>query len=163
MAGTENLKTPIVIAVIIVLSTIPIGMYSVVEHSFIENVEYVTFSILAFVVEFMNIIAGLLILFGSILLVSRYVTRKLKSPTIPFEGIAPRLTFLTLGLEIFIGAEIINTATTRTLDDFLLLSLTIVTRGLIGLILYLEKKWCANECENHAAQCTTPEKAVPET
>jgi len=87
-----------------------------------------------------NLIAGFLVLFGSVLLVARYVRTKLESPTIPFEGTTPRLTFLTLGLEMFIGAEIINTATTRTLEDFLLLSLTIATRGLIGLILYLEKK-----------------------
>ena len=149
VAGTENLKIPLIIAVIVVLSTIPLGVYSFAEESLVLIFEQMTFSILSLVVEFMNIIAGLLILFGSVLLVSRYVSRKLKSPTVPFEGIAPRLTFLTLGLEIFIGAEIINTATTRTLDDFLLLSLTIVTRGLIGLILYLEKKWCAHECSNH--------------
>ena len=88
----------------------------------------------------MNLIAGFLVLFGSVLLVARYVLTKLESLTIPFEGTTPRLTFHTLGLEIFIGAEIINTATTRTLEDFLLLSLTIATRGLIGLILYLDKK-----------------------
>jgi uncharacterized membrane protein len=158
MAGTENLKTPLVIAVIVVFVTIPIGLYSMVEQSIILDFELVAFSILSLVVEFMNIIAGLLILFGSVLLVSRYVNRKLKSPTVPFQGIAPRLTFLTLGLEIFIGAEIINTATTRTLDDFLLLSLTIVTRGLIGLILYLEKKWCAHECSNHTKICTSPDE-----
>jgi uncharacterized membrane protein len=57
----------------------------------------------------------------------------------------PRLTFLTSGLEFFIGAEIINTAITRTFEGFLFISLTIITRGLIGLILYLEKKWCAQE------------------
>jgi uncharacterized membrane protein len=144
LAGTENLKKPIILAIIVIMSTIPVGLYTLVDHSFMTNFEHLVFSILALVVEFMNIIAGFLILFGSILLVTRYVSRKLQSPTVPFEGITPRLTFLTLGLEIFIGAEIINTATTRTLDDFLLLYLTIATRGVIGLILYLEKKWCAH-------------------
>jgi uncharacterized membrane protein len=100
--------------VVVVLSTIPLGVYCFAEQTLVLVFEQMTFSILSLVVEFMNIIAGLLILFGSVLLVSRYVNRKLKSPTIPFQGIAPRLTFLTLGLEIFIGAEIINTATTRT-------------------------------------------------
>ena len=144
LAGTENLKKPIILAIIVILSTIPVGLYTLVDHSFTTNFEQLVFSILALVVEFMNIIAGFLILFGSVLLVTRYVSRKLQSPTVPFGGITPRLTFLTLGLEIFIGAEIINTATTRTLDDFLLLCLTIATRGVIGLILYLEKKWCAH-------------------
>lgn len=147
MEKKQTIKIPILIAAIIIFSTIPLSLYGLVEHTFIPNFEHLVFSILLLVVELMNIVAGFLILFGSILLVARYVRRKLQSPTLPFEGIAPRLTFLTLGLEIFIGAEIINTAITRTLDDFLLLSLTIVTRGLIGLILYLEKKWCANECE----------------
>lgn len=116
-------------------------MYGLVSHGFILDLEYLLFSILGLVVEFMNLIGGFLILFGSVLLVSRYMRAKLKAPDIPFKGTSPRFTFLTLGLEIFIGAEIINTAITRTLDDFLLLSLTIATRGLIGLILYLEKKW----------------------
>ena len=89
-----------------------------------------------FTAEFMNIIGGFLILFGSVLLVSRYVSAKLKDPNVPFNGVAPRLTFLTLGLEIFIGAEIINSAITRTMDDFLLLGLTIGVRSLIGFVLH---------------------------
>ncbi|MFC1487148.1 DUF1622 domain-containing protein [Thermoproteota archaeon] len=140
MTKYETKKMPILIALIMIISTVPLGLYALEQHDFILNIEHLSFSILGLVVEFMNLIAGFLVLFGSVLLVARYVRTKLESPTIPFEGTTPRLTFLTLGLEIFIGAEIINTATTRTLEDFLLLSLTIATRGLIGLILYLEKK-----------------------
>ena len=140
MTKYETKKMPILIALIMIISTVPLGLYALEQHDFILNIEHLSFSILGLVVEFMNLIAGFLVLFGSVLLVARYVRTKLKSLTIPFEGTTPRLTFLTLGLEIFIGAEIINTATTRTLEDFLLLSLTIATRGLIGLILYLEKK-----------------------
>jgi uncharacterized membrane protein len=127
------------------VSTIPLGLYALIENEIILNIEQISFSILGLVVEFMNIIAGFLVLFGSVLLVARYVSTKLESPAVTFEGTTPRLTFLTLSLEIFIGAEIINTATTRTLEDFLLLSLTIATRGLIGLILYLEKKSSSHE------------------
>ena len=140
MTKYEAKKMPILIALIMIGSTVPLGLYALVQHDFILNIEHLSFSIRELVVEIMNLIAGFLVLFGSVLLVARYVRTKLESPTIPFEGTTPRLTFLTLGLEIFIGAEIINTATTRTLEDFLLLSLTIATRGLIGLILYLEKK-----------------------
>lgn len=131
----------IVAAVIIILSSIILGMYGLVQPEFILDIEHLFSSILALVVEFMNIIGGFLILFGAVLLVSRYVRVKVKAPYVPFRGSKSRFTFLTLGLEIFIGAEIINTAITRTLDDFMLLSLTIASRGLIGLILYFEKKW----------------------
>lgn len=143
--ASENNKKPILVAVIVILVTVSLSIYSLAQHHFLLDVEHLIYSILKLVVEFMNVIAGFLILFGSVLLVFRYIGTKLKAPDVPFEGVSPRLTFLTLGLEIFIGAEIINTATTRTLDDFLLLSLTIVTRGLIGLVLYLEKKWGSHE------------------
>ncbi len=145
MAQFENIKKSIVGAIIIIALIILLNIYGLVEHELILNIEHLFFSILATVVEFMNLLGGFLILFGSILLISRYVRTKVKAPNVPFCGESPRFTFLTVGLEIFIGAEIINTAITRTLDDFLLLSLTIVTRGLIGLILYLEKKWGSNE------------------
>ena len=103
---------------------------------------------LAIVVAFLYLLGAMFLLFGSILVVSRYIKAKLRSPYRPF-GTPPRVTFLTLGLEIFIGAEIINTATKRTMDDFLLLSLTILTRGLIGLILYLERKWESQEMNSN--------------
>ena len=140
-----NTKKSILTAVIIILSIIILSTYNLSHHDLLLDIEHLFFSILTLVVEFMNLIGGFLILFGSVLLVSRYVSSKMESPKTPFSGTSPRFTFLTLGLEIFIGAEIINTAITRTLDDFLLLSLTIVTRGLIGLILYLEKKWVSME------------------
>ena len=133
----------IVVAGIIILSAIGFSILGLVHHEFILEVEHLIFSILGLVVEFMNLIGGFLILFGSVLLVSRYVRTKMKAPDVPFSGSSPRFTFLTLGLEIFIGAEIINTAVTRTIEGFLLLSLTIAVRGLIGLILYLEKRACS--------------------
>jgi hypothetical protein len=44
-------------------------------------------------------------------------------------------------LEIFIGAEIIRTVVVRTPEEFALLILVIVSRGLFSLILYLERRW----------------------
>ena len=145
MTLLENTGKSIIISVIIILSAVLFSVIGLIEHEFIQNVEHLIFSILGLVVEFMNLIGGFLILFGSLLLVSRYVRTKMKAPDVPFSGSSPRFTFLTLGLEIFIGAEIINTAVTRTIEGFLLLSLTIAVRGLIGLILYLEKRACAHE------------------
>jgi hypothetical membrane protein len=49
--------------------------------------------------------------------------------------------YLTLSLEFFIGAEIIKTVVTRTYEEFSLLILVIISRGLFSLILYLERRW----------------------
>lgn len=141
--GTCESKTntwAIILIVVIITALIIIGLFGVNKDLFIPVAEDILTAILTLTVTFLNLLGGMLILFGSILVAARYVLKKIKSPCKPF-GAAPRVTFLTLGLEIFIGAEIINTATTRTMEDFLLLSLTIATRGLIGLILYLEKRW----------------------
>jgi uncharacterized membrane protein len=140
----ETNNWAIVLVGIIITALIIIGLFGVNKDLFIPVAEDILTAILTLTVTFLNLLGGMLILFGSILVAARYVLRKLKTPCKPF-GAAPRVTFLTLGLEIFIGAEIINTATTRTMDDFLLLSLTIGTRGLIGLILYLEKRWGSME------------------
>jgi uncharacterized membrane protein len=131
---------------ILITSVIIIAVFGTSKDLFIPVAEDILVAVLAIVVIFLYLIGGTLILLGSILVAARYIKVKLISPCRPF-GAAPRVTFLTLGLEIFIGAEIINTATTRTMDDFLLLSLTIITRGLIGLILYLEKRWGSQEEE----------------
>ena len=155
----ENIKKSILTASILILLTITISLIGLVKPEIILDIEHLFYSILALVVEIMNILGGFLILFGSVLLVSRYVRSKIKAPDVPFCGVSPRFTFLTFGLEIFIGAEIINTAITRTLDDFLLLSLTIVTRGLIGFLLYMERKWGSNECDANTKEKCSPENA----
>lgn len=141
----SNWAIALVGSIIIAISLISI--FGVNNDLFVPLAEDILTAVLTLTVIFLNILGGTLILFGSILVAARYILRKLKSPCKPF-GAAPRVTFLTLGLEIFIGAEIINTATIRTMDSFLLLSLTIVTRGLIGLILILEKRWGSLEEES---------------
>ena len=138
----------IVLVAIIATSVIILALFSPSKDHFMPIIEDMLVFELSMVVTILNLIGGTLILFGSVLAVSRYVLVKLKNPCKPFGDVAPQVTFLTLGLEIFIGAEIINTATTRTIDDFLLLSLTIATRGLIGLILYLEKRWMGHSKKN---------------
>ena len=137
----SNLK-PIAIVVSIIIATIPLSIYGLLNNDFVENFEHVIFLMFGFTVEIMNLIGAFLIVFGSVLLVARYVSAKVEDPNNPFNGATPRLTFLTLGLEIFIGAEIINSAITRTVDDFLLLALTIGVRAVIGLVLHFERKSC---------------------
>jgi uncharacterized membrane protein len=49
--------------------------------------------------------------------------------------------YLTLSLEVFIGAEIVKAAIALKPEDFYLLILVIISRGLFSLILYLERRW----------------------
>ena len=86
----------------IISATIPLSIYSLVNPIFAENFDNIVFLMFGFTVEIMNIIGAFLIVFGSVLLVTRYVSAKIKDPNTPFNGAVPRLTFLTLGLEIFI-------------------------------------------------------------
>jgi uncharacterized membrane protein len=95
---------------------------------------------LEFTILFLYLLSAVLILLGSILLTVRYVRIKLQDPLQPSE-FELRARFLTVGLEILIGAEIIGTAVTRTLEGFLVLVLTIAIRGFIALILHMEERW----------------------
>jgi len=144
MADQRKSLKPIAIVLAIISATIPLSIYGLLDPHFVENFDHAVFLMFGFTVEIMNIIGAFLIVFGSVLLVTRYVSAKINDPKTPFNGAAPRLTFLTLGLEIFIGAEIINSAITRTVDDFLLLALTIGVRAVIGVVLHFERKSCAH-------------------
>lgn len=87
------------------------------------------------------LLGGGLIFFGAILVTIRFIQTKLKDPYQP-SGVTRYLSgYLTLSLEFFIGAEIIRTTTTRTFEEFSVLILIIVSRGLFSLILYLERRW----------------------
>ena len=134
--------------VVIVVFSMVFGVLFAGNDEFVNFADEILIIVLSLVAVSLYLVGGGIILFGSILLAARYVIAKLRAPTTPF-GSLPRVTFLTLGLEIMIGAELINTAVQRTFDDFLLLMLTIGTRGLIGLILYLEKRWHHEEYEAH--------------
>jgi uncharacterized membrane protein len=88
---------------------------------------------------------GAIIAYGAILIVVRFVQCKLKDPYQPSLSTRYLSGYLTLGLEIFIGAEIIRTVVVRTPSEFALLILVIVSRGLFSLILYLERRWRGTE------------------
>ena len=151
MKKTEISKWSLTLILAIIIASILIMLFFAGTPEITHSVDNIVIILLSFFGSVLYVIGAGIILFGAILLVLRYVKTKLSHPFRPF-GAVPRVTFLTLGLEIMIGAELIITAVQRTLDDFWLLMLTIGTRGLIGLILYLEKRWGHEEYEAHKTE-----------
>jgi uncharacterized membrane protein len=97
--------------------------------------------LLTMATDVLYLIGGAVVFFGGILVTVRFVQIKLKDPNQP-SGVTRNLSgYLTLGLAFFIGAEIIRTVVVRTIDEFEVLILTIASRGLFSLILYLERRW----------------------
>ena len=84
--------------------------------------------------------AGILIL-GSLFVTIRFLRCKLRDPYKPACVTRSLSGYLTLSLEFFIGAELLRTVVTRTYEEFSLLVLVIISRGLFSLILYLERRW----------------------
>ena len=117
-----------------------IAVYGTLQADFLLALENVVLILLTTAINFLYVIGAGLIVLGSILVFSRYVKSKIKSPFQPFAGL-PRARYLTVSLEIFIGAEIIRTVVIRTYEEFSLLILVILSRGLFSLILYLERRW----------------------
>jgi uncharacterized membrane protein len=94
------------------------------------------------------LLGGGVVFIGALLSMLRFLKIKLKDPW-GYSGVTRHLSgYLTLSLELFIGAEIIKTTTTQQITDFEVLILIIVSRGLFSLILYLERRWHGGaECE----------------
>jgi uncharacterized membrane protein len=97
--------------------------------------------VLTIAADVLYLFGGGVITFGAILVTIRFIQYKLKDPYQPTSSTRLLSGYLTLSLNFFIGAEIIRTVSTRTLDDFTLLILVIFSRGLFSLILYLERRW----------------------
>jgi uncharacterized membrane protein len=93
------------------------------------------------------LLGGGVVFIGAMLSMVRFIKAKLEDPYRP-SGVTRHLSgYLTLSLELFIGAEIIKTTTTQELADFEVLILIIISRGLFSLILYLERRWHGSETE----------------
>ena len=91
--------------------------------------------------DVLYLIGGGLVFFGAMLVLVRFMQTKLGNAYQP-AGVTRILSgYLTLSLEIFIGAEIIKTTVTQTTEEFTVLILVILSRGLFSLILYLERRW----------------------
>ena len=99
------------------------------------------YAVLTLATYVLYLFGGGVVAFGATLVIFRFLQRKLQDPYQPSLSTRYLSGYLTLGLEIFIGAEIIRTVVVRTPEEFSLLILVIVSRGLFSLILYLERRW----------------------
>jgi uncharacterized membrane protein len=101
----------------------------------------VIYVILTFATDALYLFGGGVITFGAILVTIHFIQSKLKDPYQPSFSTRYLSGYLTLSLNFFIGAEIIRTVAVRTYEEFTLLILVIISRGLFSLILYLERRW----------------------
>ena len=101
----------------------------------------VVYNILNFGTNVLYLVGGGVIAFGAIVLSIKFLQCKLRNPLEPSCVTRYLSGDLTLSLEFFIGAEIIKTVIVRTEEEFILLILVIISRGLFSLILYLERRW----------------------
>lgn len=99
------------------------------------------FALLTLTTDVLYIFGGLITAFGAVIVIVRFLQCKLRDPYQPSCATRYLSGYLTLSLEIFIGAEIIRTVVVRTYEEFSLLILVIISRGLFSLILYLERRW----------------------
>jgi uncharacterized membrane protein len=124
----------------IFVAAISVAIYGYLYSDFLSTVENLVLIVLTTAVNLLYVIGAGLIVLGSILVTTRYVKSKIRAPFQPFAGL-PRARYLTVSLEIFIGAEVIKTVIARSFEEFYLLTFTIGIRGLVAGILYLERRW----------------------
>jgi uncharacterized membrane protein len=135
--NTLTLTLVVVIAILAALGII----FTPQSGSFLPVIEDMVDTLLGVATNILYLLGGGLVFFGAILVAIRFLQIKLKDPYKP-SGVTRYLSgYLTLSLEFFIGAEIIKTTTTRTFEEFSVLILIILSRGLFSLILYLERRW----------------------
>jgi uncharacterized membrane protein len=101
----------------------------------------IIFVLLTLATDVLYLFGGLVIAFGAIIVTVRFIQCKIRDPYQPSCSTRYFSGYLTLSLEVFIGAEIIRTVVIRTYEEFSLLILVIISRGLFSLILYLERRW----------------------
>ena len=139
----------------IIAAAILVAIYGSLQSDFLLSLENLVTIVLTTAINFLYVIGAGLIVLGSVLVTTRYVKSKVRAPFTPFSGL-PRARYLTVSLEIFIGAEIIKTVIARSFEEFYLLSFTIGIRGLVAGILYLERRWHGSE--QPADQAASSEK-----
>jgi uncharacterized membrane protein len=128
------------IAVIAVLAVLG-AILTPISKEFLPGMESVIDTLLNVATNVIYLIGGGVITFGAVLVIIRFLQCKLKSPYKPSCVTRYLSGYLTLGLEFFIGAEIVKTVVARDPAEFELLLLVIFSRGLFSLILYLERRW----------------------
>ncbi|MCS7095693.1 MAG: DUF1622 domain-containing protein [Candidatus Bathyarchaeota archaeon] len=138
--GEPNTLT-VTLMMIIAVTTFLCAFFTPRKSEFLPFFDEVILTLLTLITEFVYIIGGGIVFFGALVIIVRFIQSKLKNPDKP-SGVTRYLSgYLTLSLELFIGAEIIKTTITRTFEEFSVLILIIISRGLFSLILYLERRW----------------------
>jgi len=137
--GSSSLTVTLLVAVVAL--AIVAAVFAPMSEEFIPGIEKIIDTMLNVAANIIYLIGGGVILFGAALVTVRFVRCKLKDPYKPSCVTRFLSGYLTLSLEFFIGAEIIKTVVTRTSEEFSLLILVIISRGLFSLILYLERRW----------------------
>ena len=138
-SGVSSLTVALLVAVVALC--IASAVFAPLSKEFIPGIEAIIDTILNIATNIIYLIGGGVILFGAALVAIRFVRCKLNDPYKPSCATRFLSGYLTLSLEFFIGAEIIKTVVTRTYEEFSLLILVIISRGLFSLILYLERRW----------------------
>ena len=138
--GESSNLTIAIVAIIAVLAAVGV-IFTPRSGEFLPVFDEVILTLLSVATDILYLLGGGLIFFGVFLITIRFIKIKLKNPYKP-SGVSRFLSgYLTLGLEFFIGAEIIKTIVVRDFEEFSLLILIIISRGLFSLILYLERRW----------------------
>ena len=101
----------------------------------------IIYILLTVATDILYLVGGGIVFFGGILVTIRFLQTNPENPHKAHEVTRHLSGYLNLGLAFFIGAEIVKTVVVRTQGEFELLILTIVSRGLFSLILYLERRW----------------------
>ena len=137
--SASSLTVTLLVAVIAL--AIVAAVFAPMSEEFIPGIEKIIDTMLNVAANIIYLIGGGVILFGAAVVTVRFVRCKLNAPYKPSCATRFLSGYLTLSLEFFIGAEIIKTVVTRTTEEFSLLILVIISRGLFSLILYLERRW----------------------
>ncbi len=132
--------TVILLVVIAILAVLG-ALLTPRSDEIIDSIDAVILTLLTVATDILYLLGGLVIFFGALLVTIRFIQCKLGDPYQPSCATRYLSGYLTLSLEFFIGAEIIKTTVTRTFEEFSVLILIIVSRGLFSLILYLERRW----------------------
>jgi uncharacterized membrane protein len=134
---------PLTLTLVVVIAILAFlgAVFAPLSTELIPGMESVIDTLLSIATNIIYLIGGGVIIFGAILVTIRFLQCKLKDPYKPSCVTRFLSGYLTLGLEFFIGAEIVKTVVARDPAEFELLLLVIFSRGLFSLILYLERRW----------------------
>ncbi|NLE05159.1 MAG: DUF1622 domain-containing protein [Crenarchaeota archaeon] len=159
MSKDKRSDLTIVLLIVIGVSAFLVSLFQIRDNNFIDifvspvdghsgGLFYLVIAtLLTIIVDILYLFGGGIVFFGVLVTIIRFIQIKVKNPYRP-SGVSRSLSgYLTLSLELFIGAEIIKTAITHSFEDLETLILIIFCRGLFSLILYLERKWHGDETE----------------